>query len=100
MYLFFGLVMAFVIALSLGVMLKVVWINIMRRTDSIDYCCPDASGDGVHIIGSHYFGGGDSGDGYSSYHHYYIRLHDGKLFLSKKVKDPDDLDASLASGQQ
>jgi hypothetical protein len=95
MYGFFGLAMAFMAALIMGIMLKSVWINIMRRTDNIGYCCPDANNEGVHVIGSHYFPGGENTDGYTGYHHYYIRLSDGKIFLSKKINDFDDITQSL-----
>jgi hypothetical protein len=96
MYGFFGITMTFMMALIVGVMLKSVWVEIMRRTDNILLCAPDKQHDGVHIIGKHYHSGGDSGDGYDSYHHYYIRLSDGRMYLSKKITTEKQLGKSIA----
>jgi hypothetical protein len=95
MYGFFGFVMVFMMALIIGVTLKSIWVNVMRRTGNITLCCLDANNEGVHIVGSHYFSGGESTDGYYSYHHYFIRLSDGKMFMSKKIKDEKHLSASV-----
>lgn len=95
MYGFFGLVMAFMMVLIIGVTFKSVWINIMRRSDNIDVCCPDKHHDGIHIIGRHYFSGGELSDGYTAYHHYYITLSEGRMFLSKKIESEKDFTRSL-----
>jgi hypothetical protein len=95
MYGFFGFVMALMMALIIGVTFKIVWVNIMRRSDNILLCCPDKQHDGIHIIGKHYFSGGDSGDGYDAYHHYYIRLSDGRVFQSRKIQDESNINKSL-----
>jgi hypothetical protein len=95
MYGFFGITMAFVMALIVGVMLKSLWVEIMRRTDSILLCAPDKHHDGIHVVGKHYHSGGDAGDGYDSYHHYYIRLSDGRMYLSKKITKENQIDKSL-----
>jgi hypothetical protein len=91
---FFGLLIAGMMILIIGVVVRELWTNIMRRSETIKFICEDASEKGIHIIGSHYFSGGDTGDGYSSFHHYFLRL-DGKIFLSKKVDDEKDLSRSL-----
>jgi hypothetical protein len=78
-----------------GVTIRGVWTGIMRRSDDILLCCPDEEHAGIHIIGKHYFSGGDSGDGYDSFHHYYIRLSDGHMFLSKKLDDKSSHEKSL-----
>jgi hypothetical protein len=95
MYGFFAVVMVFMMALIIGITFKSIWISVMRRTGNIAFCCLDSTNEGIHIIGSHYFSGGDSGDGYYSYHHYFIRLSDGKLFMSKKIKDEKQITNSL-----
>lgn len=95
MYGFFGLIMTFMMVLIIGVTFKSVWTNIMRRTDNIEVCCPDKHHEGVHIIGRHYFSGGELSDGYTAYHHYYISLSDGRMFLSKKIDNEKDFTRSL-----
>jgi hypothetical protein len=95
LYGFFGITMAFMMVLIIGVMAKSLWISIMRRTGNIIFCCLDVNKAGVHIVGTHYVSGGDAGDGYYSYHHYFITLDDGRMFMSKKIKDEKDLNLSL-----
>src|SRR5690242_20151465 len=49
-----GLMIAVVIILFTGLILRVAWTGIMNRADSIDMCCPDNSHDGIHLVCSHY----------------------------------------------
>jgi hypothetical protein len=100
MYGFFGLIMAFMMVLIIGVTFKSIWVGIMRRTGNITLCCLDANNEGVHIVGNHYFSGGETSDGYYAYHHYFIRFSDGKMFLSRKIKDESNLDESLRHLQE
>jgi hypothetical protein len=92
---FYAIVIVGMMGLMIGIVLREVWTNILRRTESIILCCPDEKGDGIHIIGQHYFSGGDSGDGYNSYQHYYFRKADGKVYLSRKAKDKNSYHDSL-----
>ena len=85
---FIVITIAGMMMLLIGLFLKEVWVNILRRAESINLCCPDGNGNGFHIISKHYFSGGDSGDGYDAYSHYYFTM-DGKVFLSRKLKDAD-----------
>jgi len=96
---FFYVVMAGMMALIIGITLKEVWSGIMSRSDSILLCCLDKSSDGVHIIASHYHSGGDSGDGYTSYRHYYILFETGKIYMSKKLSNEKDLSKSISDLQ-
>jgi hypothetical protein len=86
MYGFFGLMMAAMFVLIIGVTFRSLWTGIMNRVDRIVLCCPDEKHDGVHIVASHYNPGGESTEGFNSYFHYYLD-HKGKLYLSKKVED-------------
>src|SRR5688500_15927969 len=86
MYAFFAVVMGFMMVLMIGITFKSVLTGIMRRSDNIFLCCPDKKHRGIHIIGKHFFSGGETSDGYDAFHHYYINIDDGKMFLSKKIK--------------
>ena len=86
MYGFFGIVIAGMFVLVIGMFLRELWTGIMNRADRIVMCCPDKNYNGIHVVASHYSSGGESGEGFSSYFHYYVD-DTGRLYLSKKVDD-------------
>lgn len=91
-----GLMMVLMVGLVGGLLIRSIWGGIMNRADTIVLCCPDMQYDGVHIVASHYNPGGESGEGFSNHFHYYLN-ENGKLFLSKKVKDDgSDITKSIA----
>jgi hypothetical protein len=96
MYGFFGLTVGGMFVLVIGIMLKSVWTGILGRSETIYYCCPDKNGDGLHVISKHYFPGGETTDGYDAFYHYYIRLSDGRIHLSKKLNDEKSISRSTA----
>ena len=95
MYGFFGLLMSGMMMLIIGVTMRQVWPGILRRSETITLCCPDRSDAGIHVVGKHYFSGGELSDGYDAWQHYYIRINDGKVFMSRKIKSEELLSESL-----
>jgi hypothetical protein len=95
MYAFVGIVIAGMMILIIGVTVRQVWPGILRRSETITLCCPDRSGGGVHVVGKHHFSGGEMSDGYDAWQHYYIRISDGKIFMSRKIKTEGSLSESL-----
>jgi hypothetical protein len=87
MYGFFAVTVAGMFVLILGVTFKDVWTAILGRSETIFYCCVDKSGEGLHVVSKHYFHGGESTDGYDAFYHYYIRISDGRIYLSKKIRN-------------
>jgi hypothetical protein len=95
MYGFFGIVMTGMLILCFGVVFKSLWVGIMHRSDNILLFCPDKVQVGIHIVSNHYHPGGETTDGYTSFNHYFISLSDGKMYLSRKLRDEKDLKNSL-----
>jgi hypothetical protein len=94
MYGFFGLGMALMMVLIIGVTFKSVWVEIMRRSNAIVLCCADQGELGIHIVARHYHSGGDGGDGYDSFRHYYIKTDKGTAYMSTRTKGKDGSDVT------
>lgn len=92
---FMGILMTGMTVLILGLLFKEIITGILRRAERIELLCADENEKGIHVITTHYHSGGDAGDGFSSYPHYYILLADGHIFLSRKITGTRDDQRSL-----
>jgi hypothetical protein len=95
MYGFLGLFMIGVMFLIFGVVFKSAWTGILNRADGIWIFCPDEVEEGIHVVTSSYHPGGRNSKGFTSWQHYFIRLRDGKMYLSKKLHNEKNLASSL-----
>lgn len=94
-YILLGIVLLFFGALIVGVVFREIITNILRRAENIYAIYPDKNPEYIHLIAKHYFAGGENSDGYDQFLHYLIRLNNGKIYLSKKLNDQNDISKSL-----